>query len=672
RNSRNSSYIFKVEVNEAVLETGEQTTRKLHSQVSGRWAWVSNVWGETAHAVTAALLGYPAKLVLRPHEGGAPYVNVPGLPQNGFRALVLAAVHPLINFLWALSPFLWLVTTGTPQGPPQIALFIVVSFHALLNAYGFLANLILFRAASDSDWNRIFYALGLSRERPLGEKLRAETGGTDGGKPLAEAIDNSQTASEALNFLRTVGIRPGDRVVNVGTSFDFYSPLAAAYLGAHYAGYDLTKIYQSPIMGILSRLRMGEKGGSAQQVLGSFSASSPHSASIPDRSQDVVLMLSGVLSDPIPESNAVETLDEALRVVKDGGKIVVGSYPDCWEYGEMLEAQKVINTVLNSPQWKGKVDMVYKFPAGHSRTSAFVFEVRFKEGASVEEPAPSPIEPVPAAGTPLSEEELAEKLVTALRLAREGQPVLAAHEINFVLTQGQGPELNLDVESIDGRVAALKRALTDGPFDRGKFLEALGTQVRRQLGDETSADEIQGLLQGVLLQGSDAVSLNAGMPEADLGDSPVTVIAVNEAMKDQVRDLLTAALKDQRDDDGLVKGHVFLVGLTDSVSRELTRYQSSRVRVIRGRTAFDESSGRPKLLLSMLDRLLIHTMRQATSARVMIPEGLPVDFEGLRPDSLFLRKAVFVLISEALKAVPIQPLDLKTLSEAARLIAQQA
>ncbi|MBI4396148.1 MAG: methyltransferase domain-containing protein, partial [Elusimicrobia bacterium] len=357
----------------------------LNSLASGRWAWVSNFWGEAAHAVTATLLGHQAETVWN-NPDGAPYVRVAGLPQKGVRALILAAVHPAINFLWAISPFLWLAATGLPQGPPQIALFLAVSFHALLNAFGFGANVFFsyfrwtagqwrFFVAPDSDWNRIFFAVDLSALAPEGKDLRSES---DEKKPYSFANSRlTPSVTEAMAFLGHIDARPGDRILNVGTHLDFHTPLAAMLMGAHYVGYEVNRVYEKVFAAFFARLAMSRFTGSGKQVVDRFSTGSPASAELPDHSQDVVLML-GVLTDPhVQEPERI--FMEALRVIKDNGTLVVGSYPLNWEISEREHALAIVNDVLVSSAWEGRVRLIFQGPYRNSRNSSYIFKVEFNE-----------------------------------------------------------------------------------------------------------------------------------------------------------------------------------------------------------------------------------------------------------------------------------------------------
>jgi len=171
---------------------------------------------------------------------------------------------------------------------------------------------------------------------------------------------NARETKEFFRFLRELGVKKGDRIVNIGTSGNHLISLAAQALGAHYLGYDLNAFSQLRVIDYLKRTSpfLEQYGGSAQEFIGEFSSGQYSiSGSIPDRSQDHVLILTGALSDPRPVSSAEEVLIEALRVIKPGGRILAGSYGICWYRPERQRAEALIKSVLGRPGFKGKIEM---------------------------------------------------------------------------------------------------------------------------------------------------------------------------------------------------------------------------------------------------------------------------------------------------------------------------
>ena len=160
----------------------------------------------------------------------------------------------------------------------------------------------------------------------------------------------------ALKFLRSVGIKSGQRIINVGTAMDYVLPLAAQKLGAHYIGYDLKPENVKAVSVVLSDLGENYKG-SAKQVLGEFSSGRDSASKrIPDNSQDCVFILTGALSDPLPESVADEVLDEAFRVLKPNSTLIAGSFKGSWQVSrENVVANETIQRVLKLPRWKDRV-----------------------------------------------------------------------------------------------------------------------------------------------------------------------------------------------------------------------------------------------------------------------------------------------------------------------------
>lgn len=203
-----------------------------------------------------------------------------------------------------------------------------------------------------------------------------------------QVSDSDRNITLALKFLRSVGIKSGQHIINVGTGANYSFPQAAQELGAHYIGYDLRSSSKT-VSELLFVLGENYKG-SAKQVLGEFSSGTKSASKrIPDNSQDCVLILTGALSDPYPESVANEVLDEAFRVLKPNSTLIVGSYKGCWHSdcwysraAEKIVANKTIQRVLSSPQWKDKVSLErieeIEYIASPGGSEGLRFKVGFK------------------------------------------------------------------------------------------------------------------------------------------------------------------------------------------------------------------------------------------------------------------------------------------------------
>lgn len=170
-------------------------------------------------------------------------------------------------------------------------------------------------------------------------------------------IEYLYTHQRELIFLSNVGVRNGDNIVTVGLLYNELLPQKIMRIGAHYKGFELVEDFCKRIREAISEVY--EKGceGTGEQICGEFSYGSQFSAGIPEHSVDYVLMMTGVLSDPVPRSDAVSVLKEALRVVKNGGKIIAGTFDAAW----ILEEDKqkdIIEQVLNLPEYKNKVRLV--------------------------------------------------------------------------------------------------------------------------------------------------------------------------------------------------------------------------------------------------------------------------------------------------------------------------
>ncbi len=119
---------------------------------------------------------------------------------------------------------------------------------------------------------------------------------------------------------------------------------------------------------------------------------------IPDHSQDIIIAITGALSDPIPESDAQGVFREMLRVIKPGGKLVIGTYLAWYPYQtsdkeierilslslarmEYVKFRKVVMDVLKEKEWEGRVRInlnnVDAWDLGFSRFS--IFEIYFTQ-----------------------------------------------------------------------------------------------------------------------------------------------------------------------------------------------------------------------------------------------------------------------------------------------------
>ena len=181
---------------------------------------------------------------------------------------------------------------------------------------------------------------------------------------------------EAIQFLENIGVTQGTHIIEVGTRNNPIRALAAASMGAHYEGYDLRFDNKKNI----DRFNLEDFGGSATHILGEFSSGVKSSSKhVADHSQEVVLILTGALSDPAPESDEHEVLREALRVIMPGGKIVAGSI----EVSDMDETIK--REVLNEPEWKGKIELIKEGVVNRIETlsrGATIYTVRLLENSN--------------------------------------------------------------------------------------------------------------------------------------------------------------------------------------------------------------------------------------------------------------------------------------------------
>ena len=123
-------------------------------------------------------------------------------------------------------------------------------------------------------------------------------------------------------------LKEGNSVLNIGGGYlNVIGKLGflLSRKGFNYTGFNLTPGFYDISERFLETYVKDSKyndlfPGLITNVKGEFS-SGPNSVSqnIPDHSQDVVIGLTGVYSDPRPESDAMEVLEESLRVIKIRG-----------------------------------------------------------------------------------------------------------------------------------------------------------------------------------------------------------------------------------------------------------------------------------------------------------------------------------------------------------------
>lgn len=108
------------------------------------------------------------------------------------------------------------------------------------------------------------------------------------------------------------------------------------------------------------------------------------------------------------------------------------------------------------------------------------------------------------------EDRLAHVLTSALAFLRDHQGISPPRATRTVLGLLYGSSLLADVDSLDGQLTALQKALEDPRLDQARLLSAVQAEARRQLKLELSVQETRDLLAQLASQGlSGAASLSA-------------------------------------------------------------------------------------------------------------------------------------------------------------------
>ncbi|MFC1698750.1 hypothetical protein ACFL1I_02155 [Candidatus Omnitrophota bacterium] len=201
-----------------------------------------------------------------------------------------------------------------------------------------------------------------------------------------------------LTFFQDLGVQQNYNIAHVGVHAQSNMAIAAAYLEAHYTGYELDlenfSRNQEYISQLLNTPQVAkELPGTIKYLQGEFSSGEKsQSKSFGQRSQDVVLIISGALSDPYyPVSDPEEVFIESLRVIKSGGRLAVGTYG--W-LSELKTAEEVMRRVLARPEWKG-VQLTEEWAVDYKESLHFrarIYKVIFPEDTFLRQKNPAGVD----------------------------------------------------------------------------------------------------------------------------------------------------------------------------------------------------------------------------------------------------------------------------------------
>lgn len=178
---------------------------------------------------------------------------------------------------------------------------------------------------------------------------------------------------DEVDLVLSLGVRPGDKAIEIGTAGMPSFPLLIYALGGMGIGIeldpDLNKAAEEWIEYYIDEHDLSRFGGSIKQIEGNFLSYAENN--IKDGEFRFVIC-SAVLTAPRTLDRS-HIFSEILRIVQDEGEIVLGSFDNS---DEEYDEKGVINEVLESREWKGKVRL-RKISSGYFRYKSTVY-TRYK------------------------------------------------------------------------------------------------------------------------------------------------------------------------------------------------------------------------------------------------------------------------------------------------------
>ncbi|MBF0489063.1 MAG: hypothetical protein HQL15_00410 [Candidatus Omnitrophica bacterium] len=170
-----------------------------------------------------------------------------------------------------------------------------------------------------------------------------------------EIRDKAQLASDLelktrRKFFENIGISTGKKVVEVGFGDDFITPLAVQDLKADYEGYEMdgrkfeftkAKVEES----------LGEVGNNQLRLLKSRFGGWVSSA-YQEHTADYILMMASLTDPSIDPAVKEVAINEALRIIKPDGRIVISARPNDDLAGIQMTIKEIIRKV-----WKGRIEL---------------------------------------------------------------------------------------------------------------------------------------------------------------------------------------------------------------------------------------------------------------------------------------------------------------------------
>ena len=180
-------------------------------------------------------------------------------------------------------------------------------------------------------------------------------------------------SEDEVDLVLSLGVRPGDKAIEIGTAGMPSIPLLIYALGGVSTGIeldrDLNKAAEEWIEYYMDEHDLSRFGGSIKQVEGDFLSYAKNNI---EDGEFRFVICSAVLTAPRTVARS-HIFSEILRIVQDNGEIVLGHHANS---DEEYDEKEITNEVLESSEWKGKVRLE-EISSGYFRYDSTIY-TRYK------------------------------------------------------------------------------------------------------------------------------------------------------------------------------------------------------------------------------------------------------------------------------------------------------